>query len=83
MSVYTPLSKHELENFLQQYDLGKLKSSGYTMSYDNGAYTGAKYVNFLYTSRLKKDFNCYWQDIGTLSGLKKARKHYEKTHPMS
>jgi len=45
-------------------------------SYDNGVYTGAKYVSF--GKPRKKNFHCYWQDIGTPEGLKKAREYYEK-----
>lgn len=47
-------------------------------SYDVDIYTGAKFIkdNFLHT--LPVNLGCYWQDIGTISGLRKARKHYAK-----
>lgn len=45
-------------------------------SYDGGIYTGAKYISF--GKPRKKNFHCYWQDVGTLKGLIKAREHYEQ-----
>ncbi len=48
------------------------------LSYDKSVYTGIKYVSF--DKPKKRNFHCYWQDIGTFEGLKKAREYYAGTN---
>ena len=58
------------------------------MSMDGGVYTGTKIISpqyFMGDNSFAKyyDSTMYWQDMGTKSGLKRAREYYEKTRNLS
>jgi len=51
-------------------------------SISNGIYTGIKFVN-INCPTLTYNFHCWWQDMGTPEGLKKAIQYYEAVGSMS
>ena len=61
---------------LTDIDINQMRmfSRGNT-SYDDEVYTGIKYV-LGGDSAWRRDYKCYWQYMGTVSGLQKARKRY-------
>jgi len=67
---------------LTDIDIDELKYYGWSVeSWDleKIVYTGTKYVSVDFGGKpFQWDFDCYWQDIGTPEGLKKAREYYAK-----
>jgi len=68
---------------LTDVDIGKMivlssNEEAEILSVDDGVYTGTRVGRKWQGKILKVEFECYWVDIGTPEGLKKARDHYEK-----
>lgn len=62
---------------LTNIDINEMRKYDSVYSWD-GVWTGIAIKRRWDEIKKKVDFNCYWQDVGTFTGLKKAREHYEK-----